>query len=314
MSVDRSYVPPQAPVAVQHYRTLAQLWPPHWAQASVGANGIEQHYYRTGGDKPPLVLLHGIMAGGITWLRVAKALEAEFDLILVDARGHGHSARVGSAFSSELLVEDVAALIQTLGLERPALLGHSMGGVTAVLVAARYPNLVRAVISEDAVWNSQPGMAQAATASPHYQAWFNSYLHYLAALKTQSHDERLVAAFPYLPPGAAAWPEEEYVPWVEAQAQLDLDFVRTGMSLWTATQPALPMTTAVQQLAAPLLLLTGGRGNTDPQTVQAVAGAIRTGHHLAFEEAGHFLHLDQFERFMTSVREFLVETSSGSSG
>jgi N-formylmaleamate deformylase len=306
MSTDRPFTPPQAPAAVQHYRPLEQLLPSHWLQTSVIANGIEQVYYRTGGDKPPLVLLHGIMAGGITWLRVAQALEADFDLILVDVRGHGRSARVGSAFSNDLLVEDVAALIQSLGLERPALLGHSLGGVTALLVAATYPDLVRAVIAEDAVWSSHPGRAQAMAASPQYQAWFQGYLRYLEALKTQSHQERMVAAFPYLPPGAAAWPEEEYVPWVEAQAQLDLDLVRTGMSLWAATQPQLPMTTAVQQLACPLLLLTGERGNADPQTVQEVAGALRTGRHLAVAEAGHFIHLDQFEQFVTSVREFLA--------
>jgi N-formylmaleamate deformylase len=305
MNEQQNWRPPRPPAALQSYRTIAELLPAHWSQATVTANGIQQHFYRTGGDKPPLLLLHGIMAGGLTWLRVAQALEPDFDLILVDARGHGGSARVGAAFSAELLVADVAALIQELGLARPGMIGHSLGGVTAALLAADRPGLVRAVVSVDAVWGEQPAMTQATAQSPQYQAWFNSYLAYLAALKTQSHAERMAAAFPYLPPGAAGWPEVEYVSWVEAQAQLDLELVGLGGSLWSAAHPGRPLLALAPQIHTPFLLLTGERGNCDPQTVQQVAAALANGQHREFTGAGHFLHLDQFDRFVAIVREFL---------
>src|SRR6266436_978062 len=76
---------------VESYRPIAQLIPSHWTEGEVSANGIRQHFWRTGGAKQPLVLLHGILASGITWLRVARALERAYDLILPDASGHGRS-------------------------------------------------------------------------------------------------------------------------------------------------------------------------------------------------------------------------------
>ena len=63
----------------------------HWYEADVLANEMHTHYYRTGGEKPQLVLLHGFSENGLCWSRVAKALEREYDVIMPDARGHALS-------------------------------------------------------------------------------------------------------------------------------------------------------------------------------------------------------------------------------
>lgn len=55
------------------------------------ANEIRQHFYRTGGNKPPLLLLHGFMDSTLTWLRTARLLENDYDIIMPDARGRGHT-------------------------------------------------------------------------------------------------------------------------------------------------------------------------------------------------------------------------------
>lgn len=60
---------------VQAYRSINALIPSHWSQDTVVANGIRHHYYRTGNDKPPVVLLHGFLEGALTWFRTALALE-----------------------------------------------------------------------------------------------------------------------------------------------------------------------------------------------------------------------------------------------
>jgi pimeloyl-ACP methyl ester carboxylesterase len=57
------------------------------------ANGIHIHYLRTGGCKPPLVLLHGLTGSGACWIPLARALEGEYDVLMPDARGHGNSRR-----------------------------------------------------------------------------------------------------------------------------------------------------------------------------------------------------------------------------
>jgi hypothetical protein len=74
----------EAPDAVRSYRPLGELVPDHWCEDTVAANGIRQHYWRTGGDGPPVVLLHGMLGSGLTWLRVARALEDEFDVVTAE--------------------------------------------------------------------------------------------------------------------------------------------------------------------------------------------------------------------------------------
>ncbi len=88
---------PEHLAAVKRYRKIEDLLPSHCSESKVSANGLRHHYYRTGGEKPQLVLLHGFQEGAICRLRVAKVLEQDYNLILIDARGHGLSDRAGPA-------------------------------------------------------------------------------------------------------------------------------------------------------------------------------------------------------------------------
>ncbi|HEY3341294.1 MAG TPA: alpha/beta hydrolase, partial [Anaerolineae bacterium] len=62
-----------------------------WLSGDVNANGIRTHYYRTGGNKPPIVMCHGATDDGLCWTPVAYTLEADYDVIMPDARWHGLS-------------------------------------------------------------------------------------------------------------------------------------------------------------------------------------------------------------------------------
>jgi N-formylmaleamate deformylase len=294
----------EAIATVKGYRKIEELIPPHWSEATVVANGIKQHYYRTGGEKPPMVLLHGILAGGLYWLRVAKALEQDYDVIMLDARGHGRSERIGNAISYSLITEDTVALIQALKLDKPILLGHSMGGGVAAMVAAAYPELVRSILLEDSVWGAATETPQFVE-SEAYRAWMNTYMAYLEALKIQTHEERLLAGLNYLPPGSGVWPEEEYVPWMETQAQLDLEMVKLGPALWGMMKLDIPLSQLVQRIGCPILLMTGGRGLSTPELVKEVMANCRDCQHVLFEDASHLIHLDQFDRYIEVVKAFL---------
>jgi pimeloyl-ACP methyl ester carboxylesterase len=101
-------------------------------------NGVRLHYYRSGyGDKPPLVFVHGFSDNGLCWTPTARDLEAEYDVIMPDMRGHGLSERVQPSDKVDMAA-DVAGLIRTLGLTRPIVVGHSMGGLTGVLETGQY--------------------------------------------------------------------------------------------------------------------------------------------------------------------------------
>ena len=95
-----------------------------WVEGDLPVSGITVHYYRMGSrGKPPVVLLHGFSDGGLAWVRLATDLAPDYDLVMLDAAGHGRSGGVEHGFR-ERAVGDVLAAIEQLGLERPALVGH----------------------------------------------------------------------------------------------------------------------------------------------------------------------------------------------
>jgi N-formylmaleamate deformylase len=121
----------------------------NWMAGVCETNGINIHYLRTGRAKPPLVLLHGLTGSGACWTPLARALEGEYDVVMPDARGHGNSSTPLDGYRYGHYASDVVGLIQGLGLAAPVLLGHSMGGMTAALVASQLAAAIRGVILAD---------------------------------------------------------------------------------------------------------------------------------------------------------------------
>ena len=124
--------------------------PTGWTDGYVMANGIRIHYWRTGGTgKPPLVLAHGSSDDGLCWTNLAKELTDRYDIIMFDARGHGLSDPPTPNDPEDVQVEDLSELIKALKLDKPILMGHSMGSASVAHFAAKYPDVPRAVILED---------------------------------------------------------------------------------------------------------------------------------------------------------------------
>lgn len=97
----------------------------NWFTGDIVVNGIKIHYHRTGGDKPTLVIAHGVTDNGISWSRVARALEQDYDVIMYDRRGHGFSDAPQSGYTFEDHAEDLVNFIVALNLDRPCVMGHS---------------------------------------------------------------------------------------------------------------------------------------------------------------------------------------------
>jgi pimeloyl-ACP methyl ester carboxylesterase len=89
------------------------------------------------------------MGSGVCWTPLARALEGEFDVVMPDARGHGGSSAPDHGYRYDDLASDVDGLVRGLGLSRPVVLGHSMGGMTAAVVASRGAGTIRGVILVD---------------------------------------------------------------------------------------------------------------------------------------------------------------------
>ena len=108
----------------------------------VNVNSIKLAYERRG-KGIPLVLLHGFPLDHHLWNQVAPLLEDTFDVIMPDLRGFGNSTMIDSPHSMDDYASDIASLLDQLGIQEAAMVGHSMGGYVALAFARLYPNRVR---------------------------------------------------------------------------------------------------------------------------------------------------------------------------
>jgi pimeloyl-ACP methyl ester carboxylesterase len=125
--------------------------PEGWADGYVYANGIRIHYYHAvpAPGKPVIVMAHGATDYGLNWTTLTKELQADYDIYMVDARGHGYTDPPTAETKGDTGVEDLVGFVRAMKLEKPVLMGHSMGAGTVMRIGATYPDLPCAVIMLD---------------------------------------------------------------------------------------------------------------------------------------------------------------------
>jgi pimeloyl-ACP methyl ester carboxylesterase len=264
-----------------------------WFSGDVVVNGVKIHYHRTGGDKPPVVLAHGITDSGLCWTRLAQALEGEYDLVMYDARGHGLSDAPEAGYTPRDHAVDIAGLVAALGLGRPALIGHSMGAGNVAMMVATYPDLARCAILEDPPWRmayDPKGRADAV------KAWRADVI----TRKSRTREEILAEGRAQRP----GWAEVEWQPWADAKLRANLAVLD-----WVDSQvPATAWHDVVRKIACPVLVITA-----DPELGAIVSpevareatklnGNLQIAH---IPGAGHNIRREQFEPYVGAVRAFL---------
>ncbi|HEY5475605.1 MAG TPA: alpha/beta hydrolase [Tepidiformaceae bacterium] len=120
--------------------------------AKLTANGVTLAYDDVGGGDPPFVFIHGLACNRSFWALQVENLGRDFRCVNVDLRGCGDSPAV-PPFDMSTAADDVAALITALGLDRPIVVGHSLGGLVCLLLNDRHPELVRGIVLADAPLN-----------------------------------------------------------------------------------------------------------------------------------------------------------------
>jgi len=113
----------------------------HYAEV----NGINL-YYEIHGAGRPLVLLHGGLGSGEMFGPVMPQLSARHQVIAPDLQGHGRTADIDRPIDIRLMADDIAACIDHLGLDKPDVVGYSLGGGVAFQVAVRHPDKVRRLV------------------------------------------------------------------------------------------------------------------------------------------------------------------------
>ncbi len=268
-----------------------------WQSDFVQVNGIRIHYTRTGGDKPALVLLHGITDNGLCWSRVAHALQNQYDIVMVDARGHGLSDKPENGYTSDHYAADFAGLIESLGLGQALLIGHSLGAISAATLTTNYPHLVRGTVLEDPPWRDQ-SEAQSQMSPEQAAAWMAEWRANLVAEQKLSAEEISAAGRSRSP----AWHADEFPDWAQAKLQVYPDVLdKSQLRTWTDLVP---------QIHCPTLLVTG-----DPSLGAIVTPGLATKicaanpkiEYAHIPGAGHNIRRENFDGFLVAVRSFLAE-------
>jgi N-formylmaleamate deformylase len=272
-----------------------------WDQGFVMSNGAQLKYFRSGGAHPPLVLVHGFTDSALYFTRLAERLAVDWDVVAYDARGHGESSRLaesGGQFTDDIRVSDLVTVIETLALDRPALIGHSMGGATIALAIARYPQISRGAVLEDPAW------------------W-------------EFDDDQLETRRAFRVQQVSAW--TEWVSAIQAMPEADAVAMRTGeepewhpvdieTSIYARRHfdldlfiPFLPERSPWRESVAtyrqPVLLLLGDRSDRGAIiTTELAEEAHSLNPLLTWQQisgAGHHLRFDNFDEFAQSVGQFL---------
>jgi pimeloyl-ACP methyl ester carboxylesterase len=270
-----------------------------WTSAYVSANGIRQHYTRTGGNKLPIVLLHGLTDNGLYWTTIAQGIEQDYDVIMPDARGHGLSEPYGEKSAWDDALEDVAGLIRELDLKLPGVIGHSMGAGTAGALAAQHPELVGCLILEDPPLFAKNPTPSPDSAEAHFA--FDPWEQSLAGLKAKPRDEQLAIAQSEHP----HWPEIELGRWVDTKNQFNLSTFNA------LTQPRPDWREIVSKIQCPVLLITGDpeRGAIiTPEIAQEAISLLPHGRVVRIADAGHSIRFDQHDAYLKVLTEFLHES------
>jgi N-formylmaleamate deformylase len=251
------------------------------------AGGANIHYLRTGGARRSLVLLHGLTGNGACWSPLARSLEGEFDVVMPDARGHGKSSTPLHGYRYEDHASDVVGLIRGLGLAAPILLGHSMGGMTAAVVASQIGDVISRIILADPTFLSpqrQREVCDSDVAEQHRR------------LLSLNKDDILAEARARHPHRSSEIVE------LLAEARL-----QTQMSAFDVLTPPNPeYHQLVSTICVPTLLVIGDVGTVvsleTARELQSLNPRLRVEQ---IQEAGHGLAYDQPERFAAVVRSFL---------
>jgi pimeloyl-ACP methyl ester carboxylesterase len=264
-------------------------------------NGIRLHYHRTGGDKPALVLIHGISDDGLCWTPVAEQLAAEYDIILVDMRGHGRSEAPEHGYLLKDLALDVAELIQKLNLAKPVLLGHSMGAITTLLLAGIFPDLPKAILLEDPppFWMMKEVSAKDAEFRAGLVGWFE-------ALKRKTYADILEDGRTSSP----GWSMDELIPWVNSKHRFS---PRIAQLVHPLDIVVIDFPKVLKNITCPALFISADNEKgaisspVDIAKIQSLIPQLIVKH---ISNAGHSIRRDQFQEYMRVVRSQLGEIKS----
>ena len=263
-------------------------------------------------DAPPLILQHGGRDHARSWDWVAEELARDWHVIAPDLRGHGDSAWAPDGnYDMGPFVYDFAQLVHTLGHEQVSIIAHSLGGNIATRFAGLYPEKVRKLVNIEGLGPSPKirDQREAAGYSNRFRKWIEDrrkaagriprrYPTIEAAYARMKEENGFLSDVQarHLTINGASRNEDgtwswKFDPYLNVWPFEDVPDERTN-ELWRA-------------ITCPVLLLYGADSWASNPELDGRAQVFSDRRTVEFENAGHWLHHDQFNRFIAEVRGFL---------
>lgn len=262
------------------------------------SNGTEIAYYRTGGDLPPVVLVHGLTDSGMCWSSLIAELALSYDTVFLDNRGHGYTGLAADGvYTVAAMREDIRTLIESLELDRPTLIGHSMGAAVSASFAAMYPELIRGVILVDPPW-----IAEELVTPEKIREGFESFRSDLSEFKALSFAD-LVSVGKERNPN---WVEEDYRAWAKAKQMATFEVLEILPDLLTDWRKN------AEKIHIPAMLMTG---NPDlgaivtPEIAAQVCSGKPNWTLFYSATAKHGVTRDDRENSTRAIKRFLLDRS-----
>ena len=265
-------------------------------QGNVKLDGVNIHYYRSGGKKPPFVMFHGATDDGRCWGRTAAELAEKYDVILPDAQGHGLSDRLDASFSYASHTKQAASLIKALNLKKPIVMGHSMGAGTTSSMAEEYPDLPKAIILEDPGWGRPSPIGNSEEARKQHEE-IKAYQTRVAKLSLEDIKKECRQTNP-------TWTEDEVTTWAESRKLWDQTlFDRMVLNPRSYEE-------IVSGIKCPTLLIIAEKGIVSKETAENAAKVWKSKAPFKWvyvPGAGHSIRRENYPAFKKALDEFLEE-------
>lgn len=247
-------------------------------------------YVDTAGDLPVVVLLHGLAGFAREWRPVIDALRSDYRVIALEQRGHGGSTRRPADVSRAAYAADVVAVLDDLGADEAVLVGQSMGGHTAMLVAAEHPVRVSGlVLVESGLGGGTP--EDLAAVSDWLHSWPQRF----------EDAEMFCQFFGGDPRVALAWADGLDPRPDGLHRQWDPDVLAVALGEMLARE----FLEEWSDVRAPTLLVRGERSTIPERQIESMCALRPDTDVIVLAGTGHDLHLEQPEVLAPVIREFL---------
>jgi pimeloyl-ACP methyl ester carboxylesterase len=254
-------------------------------------------------QKPPkgVLLLHGLMGRAAHWADTARWLSGRYRAVGLDQRGHGRSDKpfhVDDSLEREAFVEDAEAAIEQLGLAPLALIGHSMGALTAWQLAAKRPDLVQALVICD-----MKASALGEQSQREWEQWFKSWPVPFATLgdvrkwfgeEDPSLERPLVSRGDFFAE-VMTETEDGWRPMFSRRQMLEVREAWVHDAHWDE----------LARVVCPTLVVRGIDGELGRAEAQEMVRVLPRGIYAEVPEAGHLMHLEQPADWRRVVEPFL---------